>query len=288
MGATVCCWLCPVLSFAALCVDAPAKALQGSAVLIRLSSDEAVSKAAVHWQEMTVSVPMTAENGMYGGFVLVPVPLDAVHPLSLRATAGKSSVRAEIFPLNVIWPKQEIQVDGKYVSPPPEVQKRIEDEQRTMRDLLARVSPERWWDMPGVRPVPGGVSSAFGGQRVFNGQPRSRHRGTDLLAATGEPVLAMAGGRVAIAEEHYFSGNLVCIDHGLGLISLYAHLSAIHVGENDMVRAGQEIGLAGATGRVTGPHLHWGAYILGNAVDPISLLPGQAEVRPPKATRPKR
>jgi len=271
--ATVCCWLCPALSLAALFVDAPAEALQGSAVLIRLSSDEAASEAAVHWQETKFSVPMTADRGMYGALALVPVPLDAAQPLNLRVTAGKSSVSLAIRPLKVAWPRQEISgVEKKYVSPPPEVLKRIEAEQRKVRAVLARISPERWWEMPCVRPAPGDVSSVFGGERVFNGQPRSRHRGADLRAETGQPIMAMAGGKVALAEEQYFSGKVVFIDHGLGLVSLYAHLSALRVAEGDTVRAGQLIGLAGATGRVTGPHLHWGVNILGKAVDPLSLL----------------
>jgi len=271
--ATLCCWLCPALSSAALFVEAPAEASQGSAVLIRLSSDEAAREAVIHWQETKFSVPMTADRGMYGGLALVPVPLDAAQPLTLRAAAGKSSVSVEIRPLKVAWPRQEIQgVEKKYVSPPPEVLKRIENEQRKVRAVLARISPERWWEMPCVRPAPGDVSSVFGGERVFNGQPRSRHRGADLRAETGQPIMAMAGGRVALAEEQYFSGKVVFIDHGLGLVSLYAHLSALRVAEGDTVRAGQLIGLAGATGRVTGPHLHWGVNILGKAVDPISLL----------------
>jgi murein DD-endopeptidase MepM/ murein hydrolase activator NlpD len=241
-------------------------------VLIRLSSDAAVRNVAVQWQETTLSVPMTEDGGMYNGLALVPMPLDAARPLTVRATAGKISAAAEIRPIKVVWPKQEIRVDGKYVSPPPEVQKRIEDERRKVGAVLARISPERRWDMPCARPVPGDVSSVFGGQRVFNGQPRSRHRGADLRAAEGEPVLTMAGGRVVLAEEHYFSGKTVYVDHGLGLVSLYAHLSAFSVAEGDMVRAGQEIGLVGATGRVTGPHLHWGVNILRKPVDPLSLL----------------
>ena len=269
--AIVCCWVCPALALAALSVDAPAEAPQGSAVLIRLSGAEA-REVTVHWQDRTFSVPLAEDQGRYSGLALLPMPLDDARPLALRVTDGKVSATVEIRPRKVNWPRQEIQVAGKYVSPTPEAQKRIEAEQRKVRAVLARNEPERWWETPCIRPVPGEVSSVFGGQRVFNGQPRSRHRGVDLRGPEGQPVLAVTGGRVAIAEEHYFSGKVVFIDHGLGLVSLYAHLSALLVAEGDMVKAGQEIGLVGATGRATGPHLHWGVNILGKPVDPLSLL----------------
>ena len=271
--AIACFYLCPGLSFAALLIEAPAEASQGSAVLIRLFSDEPIRSVVVTWQEITFSVPMTMERDTNIGLALLPMPLDVTRPLGLQATAGKFSATAVIRPIGIVWPRQEIRVENKYVTPPPAVQKRIEDEQRKVRALLTRISPERWWDMPCTRPVPGDVSSVFGGQRVYNGQPRSRHRGVDLRADMGQPVLTMAGGRVAIAEEHYFSGNVIFIDHGQGLVSLYAHLSTLFVTEGDVVHPGQEIGLVGATGRVTGPHLHWGVNILGKPVDPLSLLP---------------
>jgi murein DD-endopeptidase MepM/ murein hydrolase activator NlpD len=270
--AALCFWLSPLAALAALVIDAPAEAPQGNAILIRLSSDAAVRNVVVRWQDTTFSVSMAAAEDKYGGLALVPMPLDATEPISVRVTAGNALATAEIRPVKVAWPKQNIQVEKKYVAPPPEVQKRIEDERRRNQALLTRISPERWWDVPCVRPAPGEVSSVFGGRRVFNGQPRSSHRGVDMRAATGQPILAMAGGRVGIAEEQYFSGNVVFIEHGQGLVSLYAHLSAFSVAAGDVVRAGQEIGLAGATGRVSGPHLHWGVNILGKPVDPLSLL----------------
>ncbi|MDR2695609.1 MAG: M23 family metallopeptidase [Deltaproteobacteria bacterium] len=122
------------------------------------------------------------------------------------------------------------------------------------------------------RPVPGEISSAFGLRRIFNGQPRSQHKGLDLRGAAGTPVLAMADGTVALAEELYFSGNVVYLDHGLGLFSMYAHLSAIDVRPGQQVSAGQALGKVGSTGRVTGPHLHLGCYALGMAVDPTPLM----------------
>jgi len=163
-------------------------------------------------------------------------------------------------------------VDHAYVEPPPAVHARILEETKRIRELLGTFSLRRQWQLPLARPVPGDVSSAFGLRRVFNGQPRSQHKGLDLRAAEGAPVLAAADGTVALAEELYFSGNVVYLDHGLGLFSMYGHLSAIDVQLGQQVRKGQILGKAGSTGRVTGPHLHLGCYALGAAVDPTPLM----------------
>jgi len=122
------------------------------------------------------------------------------------------------------------------------------------------------------RPVPGEISSAFGLRRVFNGQPRSQHKGLDLRGSAGTSVLAAADGTVALVEELYFSGNVVYVDHGLGLFSMYAHLSAFDVRPGQRVSRGQVLGRVGSTGRSTGPHLHLGCYVLGTAVDPVPLM----------------
>jgi murein DD-endopeptidase MepM/ murein hydrolase activator NlpD len=107
---------------------------------------------------------------------------------------------------------------------------------------------------------------------VFNGEPRSPHSGADFLSGTGTPIKAPNSGRIVAARELYFSGNTVIIDHGLGLFSMLAHLSQLDVREGDLVSAGQIVGLVGATGRVTGPHLHWALRVSGARIDPVSAL----------------
>jgi murein DD-endopeptidase MepM/ murein hydrolase activator NlpD len=106
----------------------------------------------------------------------------------------------------------------------------------------------------------------------LNGEVRSIHAGVDFRAAAGTPVRAPAGGRVALAADHYFAGTLVIIDHGLGLFSFLAHLSSLSVTEGQEVGRGEVIGLSGATGRVTGPHLHWSVRLPGARVDPLSVM----------------
>ncbi len=141
-----------------------------------------------------------------------------------------------------------------------------------MRQVWQSSARERLWTTPFVRPVPGEWVSRFGTRSIFNGQPRSPHNGADFLSPTGTPIHAPNAGRVALAKDLYFSGNTVIIDHGLGFFSTLAHLSAFEVREGDAVAAGQVIGRVGATGRVTGPHLHWAVRVGSARVDPMAVL----------------
>ena len=136
-----------------------------------------------------------------------------------------------------------------------------------------------------MRPVPGVANSAFGTRSVFNGKPRNAHGGADFLSPAGTPVQSPNAGRIAIARALYFSGNTVVIDHGLGLFSMLAHLSTIDVHEGDMVTAGEVIGQVGATGRVTGPHLHWAVRANDARIDPLSLMALLGAANPPTSER---
>ena len=128
-------------------------------------------------------------------------------------------------------------------------------------------------DVDFLRPVEGISTGSFGRRRVFNGQKRRPHSGMDIAAETGTPVIAPSAGKVIETGDFFFSGNLVYIDHGQGLISLFAHLSEIDVSIGEQVEKGQTIGKVGATGRVTGPHLHWSLGLNGNWIDPALFLP---------------
>jgi len=178
------------------------------------------------------------------------------HPLAVRART---------------FPTRRLTVDPDLVNPPPEARERIDRETRELNEVWRASSADRLWTTF-VRPVPDEANSAFGTRSVYNGEARSPHTGADFLSPAGRPVKAPAGGRVVLADARYFTGNTVVIDHGMGLFSLLAHLSEIDVQPGATVAAGDVVGKVGATGRVTGPHLHWTVRLHGARVDPLSLL----------------
>ena len=170
------------------------------------------------------------------------------------------------------FPTRRLSVDPNLVVPPESERERIERESRELEAAWQASPHERLWQADFVRPVPDPANSAFGSHSVYNGKTTSRHGGADFLSPPGRPVKAPNAGRIVIAGARYFSGNTVVIDHGQGLFSLLAHLTEIDVKVGDTVSAGDVVGTVGATGRVTGPHLHWAVRLNGARVDPLSVL----------------
>ncbi len=167
-------------------------------------------------------------------------------------------------------------IDGlppREVSPSAEDLVRIQADARLLAAAKARASAAPQIAPGFVWPAIGPISGTYGSQRVLNGEPRAPHRGLDIAAAAGTPVGAMAAGIVSLAAPAmYFTGNTVMIDHGYGLHSIYAHLSELKVAVGQKVRPGEPVGLIGATGRASGPHLHWGVYWFNQAIDPALLV----------------
>lgn len=170
------------------------------------------------------------------------------------------------------FPTRRLTVEPRYVEPPPEVTNRIVEEARVLNAIWERRSPLRLWQGGFAPPVPDPANSAFGSRSVFNGQPRNPHGGADFASPSGRIVRAPNAGRVVLARDLYFTGRTVVVDHGLGLVSLFAHLSSSDVVDGMLVRTGEPLGRVGATGRVTGPHLHWTVRLAGTRVDPLSLM----------------
>jgi murein DD-endopeptidase MepM/ murein hydrolase activator NlpD len=171
-----------------------------------------------------------------------------------------------------IFPTRRLTVEERYVTPPAETEARIRMESRLVEEIFSVLNPRRIWNGPFVSPVHAPPTSSFGRRTVLNGKPRSPHWGTDFTADTGTPVVAPNSGKIVLAADLYFSGKTVIIDHGMGLFSFLAHLSRVDVHEGEMVKIGSQVGLVGATGRVTGPHLHWTVRLNGVRVDPLSLI----------------
>ncbi len=170
------------------------------------------------------------------------------------------------------YPEEHLKVPGRMVEFPPDILKRVLADQKAVKKACGSVTPEIYWEIPFIWPVKSKILSPFGLRRFFNGKPRSPHSGVDLRAGKGTPIKAPNNGKVTLVRDCYLSGNTVVIDHGGGLFTLYAHLSRVLVKRGQMVRKGDTIGLAGASGRATGPHLHWGLSLLDSRVDPAQLM----------------
>jgi murein DD-endopeptidase MepM/ murein hydrolase activator NlpD len=181
---------------------------------------------------------------------------------------------------------RRLQVDPKLVNPPESEAERIRQEAKAMAEAFAILTRERFWRGPFDAPVPGTATSSFGRLTVTNGKPAGRHQGADFRAATGTPIRAPNAGRVVLAQSLYFAGNTVIIDHGLGVFSLLAHLSRIDVEPGAVVARGEVLGQSGATGRVTGPHLHWAVRFGDMSVDPIELMSASTQLSDEDAAPP--
>lgn len=209
---------------------------------------------------------------------LVGVDLDqpaGLWPLSVESVddAGKKhlthlSLRVE----GVERPAQRLTLPKEMVTPTKtKIVKQIENDRKRLDSIFKRRQPILF-SPPFLRPLTGEVISAFGLRRILNGIPKSSHNGIDFRAERGTPVIAMADGQVALADDLYYTGKTVILDHGGGLFSLYAHLDTLAVASETMISAGKKVGTVGSTGRSTGPHLHMGTRLGKSRIDPLALI----------------
>jgi murein DD-endopeptidase MepM/ murein hydrolase activator NlpD len=248
---------------------------QGQALELHYPSEPGLTGVAVRWSGQ--SVPFVNRSDRW--LAVVGVDLDSrpgEHAVDVTFSYADGRTRVVREPVTVRsekFPTTELTVEERYVELSPEDQARAEREGAETSAIYDTFTPERYWSEPFLVPVQGAIDGRnFGHRRVFNGQPRAPHSGADLRARTGTPIVAANRGRVVLAKDLFYSGNAVFVDHGQGLYTTYLHLSKIDVAVGDVVERGQRLGLAGATGRVTGPHLHWGVRILDARVDPFSLV----------------
>lgn len=262
------------------------QAAQGSLILAQVQSNKALREVTAKWIDRNVYF-WKVKAGSAGTIAarvdrreaLLGVDLEKPpgrYELSVTATVddgNPAECSAKLVVTSGKFATEKLTVAKKFVEPNEQQSSRAVAEQKKLRELFDTVTPEKLWQGAFRFPLTGVTKGTnFGKRRILNGQPRSPHTGADFPAPTGTPVHATQSGRVVLAEELYFSGNTVIVDHGLGVYSLYGHLSATDVGVGDDVKAGTILGKVGATGRVTGPHLHWGITVNKARVNPVRLV----------------
>jgi murein DD-endopeptidase MepM/ murein hydrolase activator NlpD len=240
-----------------------------------------------------LGAPITAAGLIFQDrkFPVYPHPLSPVHyrfgliGIPYRQEPGPAELvlnwtnadgeHAQTIPFEIIAGKYRtdvLKVDPGRVNPSKKNLKRSRKEARRVRQTYAGGSSARLWKGAFQLPMPGEITSPFGNRRLFNGQLKSYHNGVDFRAPVGTPVFAANSGIVKMAENLFYSGKVVIVDHGNLIFTIYAHLSKIEVAAGQQIEKGQQLGLTGATGRVSGPHLHWGVKVNGAAVNPIQFI----------------
>jgi len=217
----------------------------------------AVIRRDEHWVAV-VGIPLATKPGR--------------QTVQVYSGSGKTEVAFEVADKHYRTQKLTIK-NQRQVEPNPDDLKRIASEQKRSSAALSLFTKVSGLPQLGlIAPVKGVRSDSYGSRRIFNGQPRNPHTGMDIAAATGTPIFAPADGKVVEAGDFFFNGNTLYVDHGYGLVTMYCHLSELSVKAGDTVRQGALLGKVGATGRVTGPHLHWGVALNRAMVDPALFL----------------
>jgi murein DD-endopeptidase MepM/ murein hydrolase activator NlpD len=214
-------------------------------------------------------------RGVYAGLVGIPVtasPGPAAVTVTWTEGPHRRTLSAGFRIRPGVYGEDTLAVDPRHVRPSPQDQERIRREQVELKQVYASGSRSRLWRGSFEVPVPGEMHGPFGTRRVFNDELQSQHNGADFRAQTGDPIRAAGAGVVRLAKDLFYSGHAVILDHGAGVFTSYSHLSRIDVKVGQNVDRGAVIGLAGATGRVTGPHLHWTVKIGAANVDPLEFL----------------
>ncbi|MEC8047963.1 MAG: M23 family metallopeptidase [Pseudomonadota bacterium] len=208
-----------------------------------------------------------------GQTALVGIPIrQALGPAQITFVYGGQDQTHTFEIVDKRYTEQRITLQNKeMVSPNPKQLERIRAESKRQRAIYATVSAPMDLSTGFSMPLEGITTSLYGHRRFFNDQPRSPHSGLDIAAPTGTPIVAPAQARVALVDDLYYNGKSVFLDHGQGLITMYCHLSEQTVSTGELVQQDQVIGLVGATGRVTGPHLHWSVSLNGYRIDPLAF-----------------
>ena len=220
-----------------------------------------------------VSIPLvTHPRDSQRKIAFIAIPYKQTKPMELTLISQRGK---EILCLPIIrggYKQEELSVEPSKVSPPKEAMERIQKESAQAKALYATFTPKRFWKDAFEMPIQSVITSAYGNARIFNNSLQSYHSGTDFRAVVGTPIYASNDGVIALVKDRYYAGQSVIIDHGEGIYSVYYHLSSSSLQVGDLIKKGALIGLSGATGRITGPHLHFGFMVGGIPVDPLDFI----------------
>ncbi len=254
---------------------------QGTLLLAKVVGTKSLPEVKAEWngRELAFWSEAGSANVLHG---LIGIDLEQPAgkydwTVSWKNEAGEAVTCSETVTVRTgKFPTEQLKVEKEFVEPDPEQQKRAEEDSKKMKAIYDTVTLEKMWDGPFHLPLKNVTTGGnFGRRRILNGQARSPHAGVDFPAMKGTPVLAAQRGRIVLAEALYYSGNTIVIDHGYGIYTLYAHLSEIDVKPGETVGSTAEIGKVGATGRVTGPHLHWGLTVQHARVNGMGIVEKQ-------------
>jgi len=267
--------LAPALILARPALAAPrADAPPGGVARLRLGAAAAAPRAQLDGRRLLVR----REQGEW--LALAGIPLSAKAGASLRVEVDFADGRREVRRVKVVDKKyltQHLSVAPGQADLPEEQLPRYKEEREHLAQVLRTFTETEPLSLELLQPVPGRRSGSFGLRRIINGMPRTPHSGLDIAAPEGTPVAAASAGRVIDSGDYLFLGRTLVLDHGQGLLSLYAHLSAADAAAGDAVPAGAPIGKVGMTGRVTGAHLHFSVYLNAASVDPAIFLPSETK-----------
>ncbi len=252
------------------------QAYPGDVILLQVFPSHDITSVQYTFDNQTINLHHNTDNALF--FAFVAIDLDespGKKNIALTITTVKNQAVSRQVSLTVLkkdFPVQHLSLPELVVTLSKKSLSRHKREKEIVNSIFTNSNKAKLWGTPFIRPVSGALQTPFGVRRVLNKKPRSSHSGIDFKAPLGTPVAASSDGIVTYVGNHFFSGNSVFIDHGMGIITMYFHLDKILVSKGQVITRGQMIGQAGSTGRATGPHLHFGMRLHNKKVDPLVLF----------------